>query len=143
MGANIYPLDVENGLYLDNPHAASIESFKLSLVDIGDHEQRPVIHLQLRDGTVLDDDARAELARCSAAGVLAHLATVSRDIAQSLEEDATASDVRIEIHAHGTGPFAGGSSKIKNVYLVDESDRGGEPAGDAGAGSTTATGAGR
>lgn len=143
MGANIYPLDVENGLYLDNPHAASIESFKLSLVEVGEHEQRPVIHLQLRDRVVLDDDARAELARCSAAGVLTHLATVSRDIAQSLEEDATASDVRIEIHAHGTGPFAGGSSKIKNVYLVDESDRGGVPAPDGDASSATAAGAGR
>jgi phenylacetate-CoA ligase len=143
MGANIYPLDVENGLYLDNPHAAAIESFKLSLVEVGEHEQRPVIHLQLRDGAELDDDARAELARCSAAGVLTHLATVSRDIAQSLEEDETASDVRIEIHEHGTGPFAGGSSKIKNVYLVDESDRDGVPDADGGASSVTAPGAGR
>ena len=38
MGANIYPLDVENGLYLDNPYASAIESFKLGLVEIGGHE---------------------------------------------------------------------------------------------------------
>ena len=52
------------------------------------------------------------------------LASVSRDIAQSLEEDPTASDVRVEVHEHGTGVFAGGSSTIKNVYLVDPDDRG-------------------
>jgi phenylacetate-CoA ligase len=127
MGANIYPLDVENGLYLDNPHASHIESFKLSLLDIGGLEQRPVIHLQLRADASLAPDAREELRAASAAGVLHHLASVSRDIAQSLEEDPTASDVRIEIHDHGTGVFAqgaGGSSKIKNVYLVDAGDRG-------------------
>ncbi|WP_182111221.1 MULTISPECIES: phenylacetate--CoA ligase family protein [unclassified Actinotalea] len=123
MGANLYPLDVENGLYLDNPHAAAIESFKLSLVDIGDHEQRPGIHLQLRAHAALDDAERADLASRAAAGVLRHLASVSRDVAQSLEEDPTASDLRVEVHAHGTGPFAGGSTKIKNVYLVDEGDR--------------------
>lgn len=129
MGANIYPLDVENGLYLDNPHAADIESFRLALVDVGEHEQRPVIHLQLRADAHLDDAGRAELAERSAAGVLTHLAAVSRDIAQSLEEDPTAADVRIEVHTHGTGPFEGGSTKIKNVYLVDESDRSSGPAG--------------
>jgi phenylacetate-CoA ligase len=129
MGANIYPLDVENGLYLDNPHAKQIESFKLSLRDIGNLEQRPLIHLQLRDGAALDDAATDELKTRSASGVLKHLASVSRDIAQSLEEDPTASDVRIEVHAFGTGVFEGGPRKIKNVYLVDEGDRDGVPGG--------------
>ncbi|MEF2977050.1 phenylacetate--CoA ligase family protein [Subtercola sp. YIM 133946] len=129
MGANIYPLDVENGLYLDNPHAASIESFKLSLLDIGGLEHRPVIHLQLRPDAALTPPQRDELRARSAAGVLRHLATVSRDIAQSLDEDPTASDVRVELHEHGTGVFAGGSSKIKNVYLVTsgEAAAGGGP----------------
>lgn len=124
MGANIYPLDVENGLYLDNPHASHIESFRLSLLDIGDHEQRPVIHLQLRKDVTLTAEERDDLRARSAAGVLTHLARVSRDVAQSLEEDATASDVRVEVHDYGTGVFAGGTSKIKNVYLVAAEDRG-------------------
>ncbi|WP_136517599.1 phenylacetate--CoA ligase family protein [Cellulomonas telluris] len=123
MGANLYPLDVENGLYLDNPHAAAIESFKLALVDVGDHEQRPAIHLQLRADADLDDAARAELADRAAAGVLRHLAAVSRDFAQSLEEDPAASELRVHVHDHGTGPFTGGSTKIKNVYVVDPGDR--------------------
>ncbi|MGO1770047.1 MAG: phenylacetate--CoA ligase family protein [Microbacterium sp.] len=120
MGANIYPLDVENGLYAGNPHAAAIESFKLGLLDIGGHEHRPLIHIQLRSEAALGQAEREELARAAADGVLAHLAAVSRDIAQSLEEDPTARDIRIEVHDHGTGPFEGGERKIKNVYLVDE-----------------------
>ncbi|MFT4233612.1 MAG: phenylacetate--CoA ligase family protein [Microbacterium sp.] len=123
MGANIYPLDVENGLYLDNPHAHDIESFKLELVDIGGDEQRPAIHLQLREGAELDADAREDLRVRAIDGVLTHLASVSRDIAQSLEEDPTARDLRVVVHDHGTGPFTGGESKIKNVYLTDSRER--------------------
>lgn len=123
MGANIYPLDVENGLYRGNPHAHAIESFKLELIDIGEAEQRPMIHLQLRDDAELSTDQRAQLETYAAHGVLAHLAAVSRDIAQSLEEDPTARDLRVTVHEHGTGPFAHAGSKIKNVYLTDPQDR--------------------
>ncbi|MGI6879673.1 phenylacetate--CoA ligase family protein [Microbacterium sp. gxy059] len=118
MGANIYPLDVENGLYADNPHAQAIEGFRLSLVDIGGHEQRPVIHVQLREGSALTPDERDELARAASDGVVRHLAGVSRDFAQSLEEDPTTRDIRIEVHDFETGPFASGQKKIKNVYLA-------------------------
>ena len=52
------------------------------------------------------------------AGVLRHLAEVSRDFAESLAEDPSAADLRVEIHEYGTGPFAGAGSTIKNVYLV-------------------------
>ena len=90
---------------------------------LGDHEQRPIIHLQLRKDASLSDAERDDLRTRSAAGVLTHLARVSRDVAQSLEEDPTASDVRVEVHDYGTGVFEGGSSKIKNVYLVDAGDR--------------------
>jgi phenylacetate-CoA ligase len=122
MGANIYPLDVENGLYLGNPYASAIESFKLGLLEIGGHEQRPIIHLQLREGSALDEAARADLRKRAAEGVLSHLARVSRDIAQSLAEDPTTRDVRIEVHEHGTGPFVGGNIKIKNAYTFDQKE---------------------
>lgn len=120
MGANLYPLDIENGLYRDNPFAAQIESFKLALIDIGEHEQRPLVHVQLREEAALDADARAALAEAARAGIVAHLASVSRDFAQSLDEDPTTADLRIEVHDHATGPFEGGPRKIKNVYLVEQ-----------------------
>lgn len=120
MGANIYPLDVENGLYRDNPHAHAIASFTLGLVDVGEHDRRPIVHLQLRDGAALAPEQRDELRAAAADGVVAHLASVSRDFAQSLEEDPTTCDIRVEVHDFGSGPFAGGQTKIKNVYLTDE-----------------------
>lgn len=120
MGANLYPIDVENGLYRDNPFASSIETFKLALLDVGEHEQRPLVHLQLREGTDLGAADREALAAAARDGVVAHLATVSRDFEQSLAEDPTTGDLRVEVHDFGTGPFADAPSKIKNVYLVAE-----------------------
>ncbi|GAA2010844.1 hypothetical protein GCM10009755_22640 [Brevibacterium samyangense] len=121
MGANIYPLDVENGLYRNNPWAHLLDGFRIELTDIGALENRPTIHVHLREDAPLtgheavDTDALA--ARISA-GVVEHLASVSRDFAQSLEEDPTTADIRVEVHPHGTGPFAEATGKIKNVYLV-------------------------
>ncbi len=113
MGANIYPQDVEYGLYAGNPYAHLLEGFCLELREQADLESRPIVHLQLLPDAVVDGDELAALCRD---GVLRHLATASRDFAQSLEEDAA--DLRVEVHGHGTGPFAGASSKIKNTYLV-------------------------
>ncbi|WP_101652089.1 phenylacetate--CoA ligase family protein [Brevibacterium ihuae] len=122
MGANIYPLDVENGIYADNPRAHLIEGFRISLDDVGELEQRPTLHLELRDPDTEPDAAlsaadRTALADTVRAGVVAHLRSVSRDFAESLEEDPTAADLRVRIHDHGTGPFSRRSTKIKNVYL--------------------------
>lgn len=123
MGANIYPLDVENGLYRDNPRARLIESFRTELVEVGGLEVRPVLHIELRDpATVpeaaLSESERAEMAEATAAGVVAHLAQVSRDFRASLEEDPSAAEVGVVVHDHRSGPFAGGPEKIKNVYLM-------------------------
>ncbi|MBE8146047.1 hypothetical protein IOD13_03225 [Brevibacterium casei] len=46
MGANIYPLDIENGLYRDNPRAHLIESFRIEPRELPDHEHRPALHIQ-------------------------------------------------------------------------------------------------
>lgn len=121
MGANIYPLDVENGLYRDERFAGLIESFRIELRDHGELEVRPALHVQLRDtaeAQALTADERTEMTQALTQGVLAHLAEVSRDFRQSLEEDASAAEIQLELHDHGTGPFAGGPQKIKNVYLM-------------------------
>lgn len=124
MGANIYPLDVENGLYRNEDYARLIHTFRTELVEIGELEQRPHIHVQLRDPAqlpagVLDDAARRDMAAALQAGVVEHLSEVSRDFRVSLEEDPSAADLRVIIHDHGTGPFATDSQKkIKNTYLI-------------------------
>lgn len=120
MGANLYAQDVEHGLYTDNPWAAQINRFVLSLHEGDDLETRPTIAIELRAGATLDSDERDRLAATCRRGVLAHLAQVSRDFAQSLAEDPSASDLRVVVHPAGTGPFTDGDRTIKNRYLVTE-----------------------
>ncbi|GIJ24667.1 phenylacetate--CoA ligase family protein [Micromonospora lutea] len=115
LGANLYPQDVEYGLYTGNPHAAEINAFCLALAEDAALETRPVIHLELR--RPLSAGQRDALAAACRSGVRRHLTSVSRDFAQSLVEDPTAGDLRVELHEPGSGPFAG-PQKIKNVYLV-------------------------
>lgn len=120
MGANLYPQDVEYGLYVGNPYAAHIARFCLSLEELPDLpelETRPVVNIELRAEARLDEEARNLLAASCRRGVLDHLASVSRDFAQSLEEDPAAADVRVRVFAQGDGPFAG-VTKLKNTYLV-------------------------
>lgn len=116
MGANIYPLDVEYGLYRDERLAALIESFRLSLHEEEDLESRAVVNVQLRVGADVPD--RESMVEALKAGLIEHLSTTSRDFAESLREDPTAADVRLVLHDHGTGPFAGEPRAVKNTYVV-------------------------
>lgn len=117
MGANIYPQDVEYGLYQGNPRASEIEGFHLTLEETSDLDARPVIQVATREGVSLSDDDRATLATTCADGIVKHLMNVSRDFRQSVEEDPSATQITVQVHDYGTGPFAGGHSKIKKVYL--------------------------
>ncbi|MFC7484037.1 phenylacetate--CoA ligase family protein [Luedemannella flava] len=101
MGANIYPQDVEYGLYEGNPMAHLLEGFCLALHESAELESRPVVHLRLRDGADLDDAGRAALAEHCRRGVLEHLKSVSRDFAESVAEDPSAADIRVRVHDHG------------------------------------------
>ncbi|MEV4577681.1 phenylacetate--CoA ligase family protein [Nonomuraea jabiensis] len=116
MGANLYPQDVEYGLYQGNPYAAAINRFCLSLEELPGLEYRPVINIELRGPDAADRDELAEICR---KGVVAHLSAVSRDFAESLKEDPTAADLRVKVFDPGEGPFAG-LTKMKNVYLVKD-----------------------
>lgn len=124
MGAHIYPVDVQEGLYRDPSVARVVESFRLELADVDAAEQRPALHVQLRDRrrfpeAAVDDAGRERLAAAVADGVLAHLAAVSRDVAEALQEDPTTADLQVHVHDRGTGPFAADDeSRIKNVYLM-------------------------
>src|ERR671937_235821 len=117
MGANIYPIDVEYGLYRDERLARLIESFRLELQEGANLESRPVVHVQLREHASLSAEERQTAVEKLRSGLIEHLAAASRDFAESLEEDGTAGDLRLVLHDHGTGPFAGASTKIKNVYV--------------------------
>jgi phenylacetate-CoA ligase len=122
MGANIYPIDVEYGLYADERLAGMIESFLLQLQETSDLESRPVVNVQLRAGAALERGEREEAGTRLRAALVAHLTSASRDFAQSVREDPTAADIRLVLHDHGTGPFAGTKAKIKNVYVLHSED---------------------
>ena len=117
MGANLYPQDVEYGLYKGNRYAAWIARFCLSLEEQPDLESRPAVNIELRDDNDLGPAEREELARTCRQGLLEHLASVSRDFAESLKEDPTTADLRIRVFDQGEGPFAAAGG-LKNVYLV-------------------------
>ena len=119
MGANLYPQDVEYGLYAGNPYAAQISRFCLSLAELPDLESRPVVNIELRTGIRLHPETEKELAEICRLGVLAHLSQVSRDFAESLREDPAAADLHIRIFEYGSGPFHE-TGALKNVYLVKE-----------------------
>ena len=78
----------------------------------------PVVNLQLREGAAPAPWERDALVERCRSGVVRHLAEVSRDFAESLAEDPSAGDLRVRVHAFGTGPFAGTDARIKNRYLV-------------------------
>jgi phenylacetate-CoA ligase len=115
MGANIYPIDVEYGLYRDEHLAAAIESFCIELAESPALEARPVVHVQLRADARVERAAATERLR---AGLVDHLATASRDFAEALREDPAVAELGLVLHDHATGPFAGMEAKIKNVYVV-------------------------
>jgi phenylacetate-CoA ligase len=118
MGANLYPQDVEYGLYA-SPMAAEIERFSLSLAELPGLESRPVVNIELRPGADLGADGAARLAATCRDGVLAHLTRVSRDFAESLSEDPTAADLQVRVFSHGEGPFPAPGT-IKNAYLTKD-----------------------
>ena len=72
--------------------------------------------MQLRVGADVPD--RESMVGSLKAGLIEHLSTTSRDFAESLREDPTAADVRLVLHDHGTGPFAGEPRAVKNTYVV-------------------------
>jgi phenylacetate-CoA ligase len=118
MGANIYPQDIEYGLYKNAEHAGLIESFCLSLEEQSNLECRPVIYVELRKDAKLDGHRKDEMVDSIRKGMVEHLAQVSRDFAQSLKEDQTTAEIHIRLCEFGTGIFKDKGNRIKNVYLI-------------------------
>ncbi|MDQ6601488.1 MAG: phenylacetate--CoA ligase family protein, partial [Chloroflexota bacterium] len=50
MGANIYPEDIEQGLFAESEDARRLGAFCLELLDLGDGEQRVCVHVEALDG---------------------------------------------------------------------------------------------
>jgi phenylacetate-CoA ligase len=112
MGANIYPGDIEAGIYADASVAESVLSFRLALREERPGETRPLVSIQLARGEPTD-----ALARALAASIEGQLASQNRDYQEAMSEYPALMVPIVELHARGTGPFAGDGDRIKHRYV--------------------------
>jgi phenylacetate-CoA ligase len=119
MGANIYPEDVEQGIFADPDDARRLGAYCLELVDVGGGEQRPCIHVEVLHGPA-DDTALANRLR---ERVLTRLLSTNLDFRAAAREDASAGELILQLHATAEGPFASNDGRIKRRYIVPAADK--------------------
>ena len=112
MGANIYPVDVEGGIYADASLASKVRSFRLSLLEERPGETRPLVDIELERET---PDAIVQAAL--AAMIEAHLLATNTDYREAVGEYPDLMVPVVRLHAAATGPFAGGAERIKHRYV--------------------------
>jgi phenylacetate-CoA ligase len=114
MGANIYPEDIEEALFDDIDDACRLGAFAMELIDIGNSEVRPCVHVELLSGDETDQDLIARLRH----RILNRLISSNKDFQSAMSEDATVAEITVRLHAPATGPFVTNKLKIKRRYIV-------------------------
>jgi phenylacetate-CoA ligase len=112
MGANIYPADIEAGIYADPVAAERVLSFRLSIREDRPGETRPLVAIQLAR-----DEPTAALADALRRTIERQLATQNRDYQEAITEYPELLVPIVELHARGTGPFADDADHIKHRYV--------------------------
>ena len=112
MGANIYPTDIEAGIFSDPALAERVLSFRLAIREERPGETRPLVAVQLARGTPAPD-----LAHALAAAIEGQLAAQNADYQEAMKEYPALLVPIVELHARGTGPFAGDADRIKHRYV--------------------------
>jgi phenylacetate-CoA ligase len=114
MGANIYPEDLEQCLYAEPELARITRSFCLSLSEQG-AQVRPCFHFEI------EAEPSAELMRRFGSAMVKRLAELNADFREALHEYAQTLEPEIRLYRIGAGPFAGDSSRIKQVRILKPS----------------------
>jgi phenylacetate-CoA ligase len=116
MGANIYPQDVEQGIYTSK-YADKIENFILSLDETTQLESISTINIELKENITIEE---AETYRADiVSSVATYMSQVNRDFAESLREDPTAGDIKLNFFVFNTDIFSNKNPKqIKNKYII-------------------------
>jgi phenylacetate-CoA ligase len=112
MGANIYPVDVEGGIYADPSLAAHVRSFRLSLLEERPGETRPLVSIELERGAPTE-----ELTAGLASTIEEHLLATNTDYREAVGEYPEMMVPVVRLFATGTGPFEGSGERIKHRYL--------------------------
>jgi phenylacetate-CoA ligase len=113
MGANIYPADIEAGIFADAALAERVLSFALAIRERRPGETRPLVSVQLAR-----DQPTPDLADALAAAIQRQLATQNADYQEAMREYPALLVPIVELHARGTGPFAGDGDRIKHRYVT-------------------------
>ena len=112
MGANIYPGDIEGGIYADPSLALHARSFRLSLLEERPGETRPMVSVELERG-----EPTEALARALGAAIEAHLLATNTDYREAVGEYPEMMVPVVRLYASGTGPFEGNGERIKHRYV--------------------------
>jgi phenylacetate-CoA ligase len=113
MGANIYPGDIEAGIYADPSLAAEVLSFSLGIREERPGETRPLVSIQLARA-----EPSAALTDALSAAITRQLASQNRDYQEAMTEYPALMVPVVELWARGTGPFAGDGERIKHRYVA-------------------------
>ena len=113
MGANIYPADIEAGIFADPAVAQRVLSFALAIREDRPGETRPLVLVQLAR-----EEPTSPLADALAAAIQRQLATQNADYQEAMREYPALLVPIVELHARGTGPFAGDGDRIKHRYVA-------------------------
>lgn len=112
MGANIYPGDIEAGIFADPLLAESVLSFRLSLREERPGETRPLVSIQLARGL-----PSVPLAEALSGAIERQLAGQNRDYQEAMKEYPALMVPIVELHERGTGPFTDDGDRIKHRYV--------------------------
>ena len=112
MGANIYPADIEAGIYADAALAEHVLSFRLSLREDRPGETRPMIDVQLARG-----EPTAAMGEALRAAIEAKLASQNADYREAMAEYPALMVPIVVLHGRGSGPFAADGDRIKHRYV--------------------------
>ena len=112
MGANIYPADIEAGIYGEPQLAEQVLSFRLSIREERPGETRPLISIQLARG-----EPSPALTDALSGAIERQLASQNADYQEAMKECPALLVPIVELHARGTGPFVGDGDRIKHRYI--------------------------
>lgn len=121
-GCKISPADVQEALFRLRQMARMVDAFQLQTFDDDEGDKRLVIALEV------EDEGRRDRGAVWHACFFDTLAQVNQDFRESRRMVALGKEPTLELHALGTGPFAGADIRIKRTYVAREDQRAGEPA---------------
>jgi phenylacetate-CoA ligase len=113
MGANIYPGDIEAGIFAEPELAEQVLSYRLGIREERPGETRPLVAIQLARG-----EPSVALADALATAIERQLATENRDYQEAMSEYPALMRPIIELHARAAGPFADDADRIKHRYVA-------------------------